>query len=118
MNDEKRNSVLGFGENFESALCYIGLWVTGLIFFLISKKNKKIRFHAAQSFIFFGIIFIVKTLLSFIPLIGKILTSALNFVEVGCAVIFALIVFNTSNEFNIPVVCRIADELTKTDKLS
>lgn len=36
-------------ENMASMLCYIGVWVTGLIFLLVEKENKTVRFHAKQS---------------------------------------------------------------------
>ena len=42
-------------------LIYFFTWLTGIIFFVIEKDNKKVRFHALQS-IFLGI---VMTVLSF-----------------------------------------------------
>jgi len=44
---------LGLEENVEAALCYLGVWITGLIFYLIDDKNKLIRFHALQSIFVF-----------------------------------------------------------------
>ncbi|MFH1101383.1 MAG: hypothetical protein V1726_05040 [Methanobacteriota archaeon] len=44
---------LGLEENIEAALCYLGIWVTGLIFYFIDNKNKTIRFHALQSILVF-----------------------------------------------------------------
>ena len=46
-------------ENVASALCYLFGWVTGLIFFLLEKDNKVVRFHAMQSIIVFGALSIV-----------------------------------------------------------
>jgi uncharacterized membrane protein len=46
-------TALGLEENFEAALCYLGVWVTGLIFYFVDDKNKLIRFHAAQSVLVF-----------------------------------------------------------------
>jgi hypothetical protein len=40
-------------ENIIGLLCYVGGWVTGLIFFLIDKRPF-VRFHAAQSIVTFG----------------------------------------------------------------
>lgn len=37
-------------------LCYAGFWVTGIIFLLIERKNRLIRFHAMQSLVTFGIL--------------------------------------------------------------
>jgi len=44
---------LGLEENVEAALCYLGVWITGLIFYFIDDKNKFIRFHALQSILVF-----------------------------------------------------------------
>jgi uncharacterized membrane protein len=44
---------LGLEENLEAALCYLGIWITGLIFYFVEDKNKLIRFHAMQSILVF-----------------------------------------------------------------
>ena len=41
--------------NIEGLLCYIGFWVTGIIFLFHKKKARFIRFHAMQSLVMFGI---------------------------------------------------------------
>jgi len=43
----------GLAENVAGLLCYVGGWITGLIFFLIDKRPF-VRFHAAQSIVVFG----------------------------------------------------------------
>jgi uncharacterized membrane protein len=43
----------GMSENVAGLLCYLGIWVTGLIFFFIDKRPF-VRFHAAQSIVVFG----------------------------------------------------------------
>jgi len=40
-------------ENVAGLLCYLAIWVTGIIFFLLEKKNKTVRFHAMQSILTF-----------------------------------------------------------------
>lgn len=37
-----------------AGMCYIGFWVTGLLFLLFEHKNPLVRFHAMQSFLLFG----------------------------------------------------------------
>ena len=37
-----------------AGLSYLGLWITGVIFFLMEKQNRFVRFHAMQSILFFG----------------------------------------------------------------
>jgi uncharacterized membrane protein len=47
-------SSTGMQPNVAALLSYVLGWITGLIFFLIEKENKFIRFHAAQSLVVFG----------------------------------------------------------------
>jgi uncharacterized membrane protein len=56
---EKGKSSLGLDDNLAGALCYIGWWVTGIIFYVLEKDNKFIRFHAMQSILVFFAIFIL-----------------------------------------------------------
>ncbi|MBL7684970.1 MAG: hypothetical protein JNK65_02915, partial [Deltaproteobacteria bacterium] len=43
----------GLAPNVASLLCYVCSFVTGIIFLLIEKDNKDVRFHAWQA-IFLG----------------------------------------------------------------
>ena len=63
-------TITGLPENTEAALTYVLGWVTGLIFLLLEKENKKIRFHAMQSIVTFGVLQVV----IFVPFIGWILS--------------------------------------------
>ena len=40
-------------ENVAGALCYVIVWITGIIFFFLEKENKTVRFHAMQSILTF-----------------------------------------------------------------
>ncbi|KAA0001373.1 MAG: DUF4870 domain-containing protein [Thermoplasmata archaeon] len=44
---------LGLEENIEGALCYLLGWVTGIVFYLLEKDNKFVKFHARQSILTF-----------------------------------------------------------------
>jgi uncharacterized membrane protein len=46
-------------ENVAGLLCYLLGWLTGLIFLLIDKRPF-VRFHAAQSIVVFGSLFILR----------------------------------------------------------
>jgi len=52
-------SSTGLDENVAALLSYIFGWVSGLIFFLIEKDSKLVRFHAMQSILFNALIAIV-----------------------------------------------------------
>ena len=49
----------GMAENVAGLLCYVLGWVTGIIFLLIDKRPY-VRFHAAQSIVVFGGLFLIR----------------------------------------------------------
>ncbi len=68
-----QKSTTGLPSNTAGALCYLGAWVTGLIFLLVERNDSFVRFHAMQSIVFFGGL----TILMMVPIIGWILTPIL-----------------------------------------
>lgn len=57
------DSSTGLKPNIAGLLCYLGVWITGIIFLVIEKKSHFVRFHAAQSLVVFGFISILNILL-------------------------------------------------------
>ena len=57
----------GLEENVAGLLCYVGFWISGLIFLLIETENKFVRFHAAQSIIVFGFLSVIGVIFGWIP---------------------------------------------------
>lgn len=64
----------GLDENVAGALSYLVGFVTGLIFFLIEKENDFVRFHAAQSMAFSGLLFVAYIALS---IVGTVITTVM-----------------------------------------
>lgn len=60
----------GMQPNVAALLSYLFGWITGLIFYLIEKENKYVRFHAFQSIVVFGSLTAATIVLAFIPVIG------------------------------------------------
>jgi uncharacterized membrane protein len=60
-------------ENVAGLLCYVLGWISGLVFFLIEKKNKFVRFHALQSIIVFGVLTLASIVIGWIPIIGWVI---------------------------------------------
>jgi uncharacterized membrane protein len=58
-----QKSSTGMEPNVAALLSYILGWLTGLIFFLIEKDNKFVKFHAMQSIVFFGGLTLLQILL-------------------------------------------------------
>jgi len=57
----------GLQENVAGLLCYVGWWVSGLVFLLIEKDNQFVRFHAIQSIIVFAVVTVAYIVFSLIP---------------------------------------------------
>ena len=71
MREEESCTSTGIRPNSAAWLCYLGWWITGLIFSVMEKENKFVRLHALQSTIVFSLFSIVLifslVLLSYIP---------------------------------------------------
>jgi len=57
-------SSTGMTANVAGLLCYVALWVTGIVFVVWEKKSKFVKFHAWQSIITFGVLFVAWLILS------------------------------------------------------
>lgn len=56
-------STMSMDPKTAAGLSYLGIWVTGLIFFLLEKQNRFVRFHAMQSILFFGGVSVLSVIL-------------------------------------------------------
>ena len=68
-------SSTGLDENVAGLLCYVLGWVSGLVFLLIEKESKFVKYHALQSIVVFGaltVVSVILSILSAIPFIGLI----------------------------------------------
>jgi uncharacterized membrane protein/ribosomal protein L40E len=57
-------STTSLQPNVAGLLCYVLGWITGLVFILIEKENKFVRFHAMQSIVTFGAFTVLSILFS------------------------------------------------------
>lgn len=64
----------GLDENVAGALSYLFGLVSGLIFYLVEQDNPFVRFHAAQSMVLSGLLFVAYIALS---IIGTVVSSIL-----------------------------------------
>lgn len=61
---------MGMQANVAAGLSYVLGWITGLVFFLVEKQNRFVRFHAMQSILFFGGLTILGIVLDIIQVAG------------------------------------------------
>jgi len=53
-NSEAESST-GLSANVAGLLCYVALWITGIVFIVLEKKSIFVKFHAWQSIMTFGV---------------------------------------------------------------
>jgi uncharacterized membrane protein len=70
MSDQQPKQSTGLQPNVAGLLCYLGWWVTGIIFLIIEKEDKTVRFHAMQSIVVFGALTLAHIILDWIPFVG------------------------------------------------
>lgn len=94
-------SSTGMEENVAGLLCYVAGWITGLIFFLIEKDSKFVKFHAMQSIITFVAIII----LAWIPIINWV-------VGILALVLWILLMVKAyqGEKFKLPVIGDLAEK--------
>lgn len=70
MTSEKSST--GLDANVAGLLCYIGFWISGIVFLVLEKDSKFVKFHAVQSIVTFGALHVLTMILGWIPFIGQI----------------------------------------------
>ena len=99
----------GINQNVAGMLCYLVGWITGLIFFLIEKDNRFVRFHAMQSMMTFGALTVLFMVLGFVPFIGWMLFPILGIVQVVLW-IFLMVKAYQGEQFKLPVIGDLAEK--------
>ena len=99
--------MLGLEENFEAVLCYLGVWVTGLIFYFVEDKNKFIHFHAMQSIL----VFLPLTILASIPVfVFFVWISGLLWIFILVLWIILILKAYQMQKFKLPIIGDIAEK--------
>jgi len=96
--------------NIAAALSYLVGFVTGVIFLLVERENKFVRFHAMQSTILFAGIVVIDILLQLVPILGALVVI---FVVIpASAILWLLLMFKAyqGEEFRLPLVGDVAAE--------
>jgi uncharacterized membrane protein len=109
---EPNQTSSGMQKNVAGLLCYLAWWVTGIIFLVIEKENKFVRFHAWQSIFTFAPITIIQIILSFIPIIGWILGIL---VWIGSVILWIVLMYNAyqGKMIKLPIAGNLAESQMK-----
>ena len=97
--------------NVAALLCYVGGWISGIVFLVLEQKNRFIRFHALQSIIVFGTLTLASAILGHIPFVG--LAFAWTIGVLGFALWLTLIInANAGKVFKLPWAGDLAEKLS------
>ena len=123
-------SSTGLDENVAALLSYIFGWVSGLIFFLIEKDSRLVRFHAMQAILFnvsIGVILIALWIIVFVFLLiasqisdvlgtvfGLITTLLWLAISVGILIawVMCLIKAYQGQFFKLPIIGNFAEKFS------
>ena len=108
MNKDLGKTSIGLEANVAAALSYGALFVTGIIVILIEKDNKFVRFHAMQSIITFGAIFILQMALVF-TIFLVFLLPVLNIAALILWIVLMIKAYQ-GEKFKLPVIGNIAEQ--------
>ncbi|HLU21088.1 DUF4870 domain-containing protein [Lederbergia graminis] len=107
-NQTPVKSSTGLDLNVASLLCYLGTFVTGIIFLVLEKNSPVVKFHAMQSIVTFLGLMILGYALDYIPFLGwlvSLLVSFLTFIMW----IFLMIKAYNNEMFRVPLASDLAD---------
>ena len=113
MGEQKgRKTSMGLEPNIAGLLCYVLGWVTGIVFFILEKENKFVRFHAIQSIVVFGAYTVLVIVLNFIPVIGWIISLILGIAAFILWIVLMLKAYQ-GQLYKLPVAGDIAEKQTQ-----
>jgi uncharacterized membrane protein len=98
----------GLEANLAAALSYLVGFVTGIIFLVVEKENRFVRFHAMQSTLVFAALVALDILVQIVPILGALVFI---FIIVPLsAVLWLVLMFKAyqGEEFKLPIVGQIA----------
>ena len=100
----------GMPANVAAAASYFLGFVTGIVFLLVEKENRFVRFHAMQSTFVFLALIAVDVLLQIVPIMGALVVIFL--VIPASAILWLVLMFKAyqGEEFSLPVIGPMAAE--------
>ncbi|WP_240377017.1 DUF4870 domain-containing protein [Bacillus piscicola] len=99
----------GLDENVAGLLCYLVGVITGIVFILLEKENRFVRFHALQSIFTFAFLFVLSFVLTAIPVIGWVISIILAPLSVILWVVLMIKAYQ-GKWFKLPVVGEMAEK--------
>lgn len=117
----ERGSSTGLAPRVAAPLAYAGWWLTGAIVWFVERRDRYIRFHAAQSIAAFGLIailigafgFLGVASLSFLPAAFTLFIGAAALTWVVGLLLWVVAMWKAASgdAWRIPIAAELADRL-------
>ena len=103
---------MGLEENIAGVLCYILVWLTGIVFLILEKESKFVRFHAWQSIATFLPLMVIAWIFMWIPVIGWAISTLIWILEV---ILWLVLMFKAyqGEMFKLPIAGDFAEKQIK-----
>jgi len=103
-------SSTGLEPNIAGALTYLLGFITGILFLVVEKQSRFVRFHAMQSLITFGGLFVVQQVLVWgVPILGALVSLLL--VPLSILVwVFLMYKAFSGEKFKLPFIGDMAEK--------
>jgi uncharacterized membrane protein len=121
-------SSTGLSPRVAAPLAYAGWWITGIILWVVERRDPYVRFHAAQSMAAFGIIALLVGGFAALALVSVSMlpsaftpfmwASALTLVAGLALWVVAMWKAASGHAWRIPVAAELADRLTASPSAS
>lgn len=105
----QQKSSTGLDGNIAALLSYLGTIVTGIIFFLLEKESRFVKFHAMQSIIISVAYFVINLVFNFVPFIGGVLRTLFGLAALAIWIV-SMVKAYQGETFKLPVAGDIAEK--------
>ncbi len=108
-NKDLGKTSTGIQPNVAALLSYLVGFITGIVFYLIEKENKFVRFHAMQSIVVFGFFAVCGIVAGVLPFLKIILLPLISLIEIVLWIVLMIKAYQ-GEMFKLPVAGDIAEK--------
>jgi uncharacterized membrane protein len=116
-----KSSVGNLDGNVAALLAYVATWLSGLIFYMLEKENRFVRFHAMQAIMLGGVAIVLMIILGTVWTIAAYISWILgSLVGLVCALIWLVVLVAwvmcmvkayQGQQFKLPIIGDIAENM-------
>jgi uncharacterized membrane protein len=112
--EEREKSSTGLDENVAGFLCYLLGFITGIVFLVVEKRSRFVKFHAMQSTIAFLGLFVGSMIIGVFPILGHFF-AFLIWIFSLILWLFLMVKALRGERYALPIVGKWAEEKSSQD---